>query len=71
MEAVRVECRSEHSYAQRPVALWWQGRRLAVEAVEVEWRTPRGKGFRVLCGDGQRFELAYAELEDSWQAQAI
>ena len=71
METVQVECRSEDSYAQRPTAIWWQGRRQEVELVESEWRTPRGKAFRVRARSGSRFELLYAELEDSWQAEII
>ena len=71
METVRVECHSEYSYAQRPAAIWWQGRRQEVESVESEWRTPRGKAFRVRTRSGSRFELLYAELEDSWQAEII
>jgi hypothetical protein len=71
MEIVKVECNSEYSYAQRPSAIWWQGRRQEVETVESEWRTPRGKAFRVRTRLGSRFELLYAELEDSWQAEII
>jgi len=71
MEPTRVECRSEDSYAQRPVAIWWQGKRLEVESVESEWRTPRGKAFRVSTRPGSRFELLYNELEDSWHAEII
>jgi hypothetical protein len=61
-----VECRSDYAYAQRPTALHWDGRRLEVEAVEAEWRTPEGKGFRVRAAGGHRFELVYVEASDEW-----
>lgn len=62
-----VECRSEHTYAQRPVAVWWQERRLAVEAVEDEWRTPRGPAFRLRCEEGLAFVVVFDEAGDCWE----
>ena len=35
-----VECHSGYEYAERPVALHWQGQRLEIESVEAEWRIP-------------------------------
>lgn len=64
--ADRVECHSGYTYAQRPTALWWEGARLEVVAVEAEWRTPEGKRFRVRTGDGRVFELEYSESQDAW-----
>lgn len=62
-----VECRSETTYAQRPVAVHWEGRRWAVAAVLAEARTPAGKWFRVQTVDGPIFELTYVETLDEWQ----
>lgn len=64
--ADRVECHSGYAYAQRPTALWWEGARLEVEAVQAEWRTPEGKCFRVRTSDGQMFEVTYFEAQDEW-----
>ncbi len=61
-----VECRSEYDYAGRPTAVWWQGVRLEVAAVEAQWRTPDGKGFRVRTTDGQVFEVFYGAMNDEW-----
>jgi hypothetical protein len=66
-----VSCRSDYSYAQRPVALQWGGQRLEVRTVEAEWRTPAGRGFRVAAAGGRRFELLYLELDDEWQITLI
>ena len=65
-----VSCRSDYSYAQRPVALQWEGQRLDIY-VEAEWRTPDGRRFRVNAGDDRRFELVYRELDDEWQITLI
>lgn len=62
-----VECHSGHIYAERPTAVWWQGERIEVEAVEQQWRTPQGKWFRVRTRDGRVFELLYSETKDEWR----
>lgn len=61
-----VECYSGSEYAERPVALYWQGVRLEVAAVEAQERIPGGKRFRVRTTGGQVFELFYGELDDEW-----
>ncbi len=66
-----VECRSEYTYAQRPSALLWAGRRREVAAVLAEWRAPGGKGFRVRAVDGAVFVVTYVEQFDEWQIQLI
>lgn len=62
-----VECHSGFRYAQRPIALHWQGQRLEVEAIEAEWRTPEAQHFRVRVVDGRTFELMYVEASDEWR----
>jgi hypothetical protein len=62
-----VECHSGYEYAERPVALYWEGQRLEIDQVEAQWRIPGGKRFRVRARDGQIFELFYGELYDEWR----
>lgn len=64
-----VECHSEHTYAQRPVALHWQGQRQEIDQVESEWRGPSGTHFRVRTVAGDRFELHYDQYKDEWSIQ--
>ena len=66
-----VECRSDAEYAERPLALIWQGRRLDIAEILGRWRSPNGKGFRVSTTDGQAFELVYREILDDWLVQPI
>ncbi len=66
-----VECHSGSEYAERPVALRWEGQRLEVEEVEEHWRIPGGKRFRVRVSDGRRFELFYGELYDEWRVNLL
>ena len=62
-----VECHSGYEYAERPIALHWQGERLEIAAIESEWQIPGGKRFRVRMQDGQAFELFYGALYDEWR----
>jgi hypothetical protein len=66
-----VECHSGYEYAERPVALTWEGRRQEIEAVEASWRIPGGKRFRVRTTSGERFELFYGELYDEWRIHPL
>ncbi len=66
---MQVECRSDTEYAERPIALHWQGQRLEIAAILSRWRTPAGKGFRVRTADEQIFDLNYDETTTDWQIQ--
>ncbi|MCH7480924.1 MAG: hypothetical protein IIC79_05970 [Chloroflexi bacterium] len=61
-----VECHSSHTYAERPVALYWEGERLEIAEIEKSWQSPRGKHFRVHTSEGQTFELLYVLSDDYW-----
>lgn len=62
-----VECHSGFEYAERPVALHWEGHRLKVIKIEAQWRTENGKHFRVQASDEKTFVLIYDEMYDKWQ----
>ncbi len=62
-----VECHSEYEYAEKPVAMTWQGQRLEIADILARWRIPGAKYFRVRTADGRIFELFYGELYDEWR----
>lgn len=66
-----VECRSDSIYAERPLSLVWEGRRLEIAEILVRWRGPAERGFRVQTADKQVFELTYREVPDEWTIQII
>ena len=66
-----VECRSDAEYADRPISLWWEGRRYEIVEIIARWRGPGEKGFRVKTVNGQGFELTYREVPDEWHIQPI
>ena len=67
MTSEQVECHSGFTYAERPIALQWEGERLEIEEIEAQWRIPGGRRFRVRVVDGRVFELFYGELYDEWR----
>ncbi len=66
-----VECHSGSEYAERPVALRWEGQRLEIIKIQDRWRIPGGKCFRVQVSDGRVFELFYGELYDEWRINLV
>ena len=66
-----VECHSGYAYAERPVALQWEGSRREIEEILDQWRIPGGVCFRVRTTDGNVFELFYGELYDEWRINLI
>lgn len=66
-----VECRSDTEYAERPLALTWNGDHYEVADILARWRSPDEKGFRVRTHDGLFFELTYREIPDKWKIRPI
>jgi len=66
-----VECRSDSTYAERPLSLVWEGQRLEIAEILSRWQGPGEKGFRVQTTDKQVFELTYREFPDEWIIQPI
>lgn len=68
---VDVECYSGFTYAQSPRAVYWNGERQEVAAVEAAWTTPQGKQFWVRAVSGVRLALAYDAARDDWAVELI
>ena len=64
--SIVVECYSGYTFAERPIAFVWEGRRYQIERILQRWRSPDGPGFRVLTADGAQYELTYSEAHDEW-----
>lgn len=62
---MRVECRSEITYAEEPRAFFLNGVRVAVGEVLSRWRSPLGPAFRVR-GGGVVVVLQFNESTDRW-----
>lgn len=66
-----VECLSGFTYADKPVALTWEGRRLEIVAITAEWRSPAERHFRVRTSHGLAFELTFGETDNAWQINQL
>lgn len=66
MSPDKVECLSGQTYADRPIAFFWEGRRIPIQSIEARWRFPRGRRFLIKTEDESLFELNYLEHEDEW-----
>lgn len=66
-----VECLSNHEYADRPIALTWNGQRIEIASILAQWRGPGEKGFCVQTVDGNVFEVTYREIPESWKIRPI
>jgi len=62
-----VECLSGFTYADKPVALTWEGRRLEIVVITAEWRSPDERHFRVRTTNGLDFELTFGEAVNKWK----
>ena len=61
-----VICRSEFTYPERPLKIFWEAKWLAVQVVLQRWRLPAGIRFWVRAEDGRSYELHYWEVNDEW-----
>jgi hypothetical protein len=66
-----VECRSESSYPEKPVAFNWEGTRHNVDAILSRSRDPQGISFRVRTTGGLFFELVYTTAVDGWHITPV
>ena len=64
---VVVECHSGYTYPERPKAILQDDERLEIKVIEAEWRSPKGKFFRVKTIDDGIYILFYDETSDTWQ----
>jgi hypothetical protein len=62
-----VYCYSDYTYAQKPIAFLYNGERLEVSAIEAEWISPEGRGFKINTPEGRHFKLFYNQIGDRWQ----
>ena len=69
MSSQVVECLSGQTYADRPIAIHWEGARIPIQEIEARWRFPGGRRFLIKTEDERVFELKYFELEDKWSIQ--
>ncbi len=71
MAADQVEIRSDHDYIGRPLAFYWQDKRLEVDEVLAQSRTPNGYTISVRNNEAGTFELTYDSRTDEWSVRQL
>jgi hypothetical protein len=66
-----VECRSDSTYPEKPVAVMWAGLRHEVDHILSRSRTPKGLSFRVQTTDGLTLVLFYDVAADTWDIHPV
>jgi hypothetical protein len=66
-----VECHSGFTYAEKPQAFIWQGKRQLIMEITAQGCTPLVRWFRVITLYKQVFELSYNEDADAWIIRPI
>jgi len=71
MQPVKVNCRSEFTYAQDPLTFCMGEELHTIKAIVKRWREPDGLVFKVQTTNGRSFKLKYRESEDAWLAEEL
>ena len=66
MMSDRVRCYAGYRYAERPRALFWDGRWREITKIQSQTRTPEVITFLVCTEENQVFHLIYQEHQDEW-----
>ena len=70
-QVIEVLCYAGIEYAERPLALLWQGKEIKVIQVLSAGITPDGKTFMVLLENGWQLNLRYQQSTQSWHTQDL
>jgi hypothetical protein len=66
-DELNVECHSGFTYAERPTAFTYEGKRHIIVKIIRQETHPQGKFFQVVNADGMEWRLLYDENSDCWQ----
>jgi hypothetical protein len=66
-----VECYSGFEYSQRPIAFWWEGKRILITKIITEWLAPDEHCFRVQTQENLPFELFYGNHNNEWRIMPL
>lgn len=70
-QVVSVECYSGISYADRPRAIYWQGKRLEITHILGSQLAPDSKLFEVVLENGTSIKLRYWFQSELWTASGL
>ena len=66
-----VECYSGYRADERPVSFIFGDRKLMVEKIIDQWRSPDADYFKVLAHDGKRYLLVHDNKKEAWVLEKV
>jgi hypothetical protein len=68
---INVECYSGYKADERPVSFNYGGKKLMVDKIIDQWRSPDADHFKVLVNDGERYLLVHDNIKDTWVLEKV
>jgi len=71
MRNLKVQCYSGYKSDERPISFIIDDKRLKVEKIIDQWRTPEYECFKVLADDGRKYILKHDLRNDEWSFKSL
>ena len=71
IESISVECYSGYRADERPVSFISGGRKLVVDRIMDQWRSPDNEYFKVLANDGKVYLLMHDIEKGRWVLEKV
>ena len=68
---IAVECYSGYRADERPVSFISEGKKLMVEKIIEQWRTPDADYYKVLAHNGKGYLLVHEIIKDAWVLEKV
>ena len=69
-QEIKVACYSGYRADERPVSFIFDDRKIIVEKIIDQWRSPDGDYFKVLAHDGKGYLLVHNK-DDAWVLEKV
>ncbi|MGD9162137.1 MAG: hypothetical protein PVG39_27245 [Desulfobacteraceae bacterium] len=68
---IKVECYSGYKADERPVNFISGGKKLMIDKIIEQWRSPDAEYFKVLTDDGKGYLLVHDNIKDDWALEKV
>ena len=66
-----VECYSGYKADERPVSFITGDKKLMIDKIIEQWRSPDAEYFKVLADDGKGYLLVHDNINDGWVLEKV
>jgi hypothetical protein len=71
IQLIKVECYSGYRADERPVSFILDDRKIIVDRIIEQWRSPDSESFKVQADDGKRYLLVHESVKDNWILEKV